>query len=222
MDADHLQLRGTGRRRSHRRLPGRAVVCCRHCTVRFPSQPPPGRRPYRVPPGRTGVMTMAAGPKETACGVVFLRRHCPDQVPGGRRSASELSPASQPFLPAPGPPGTPFGPAPSITSQTVFTLHAADGGRLGPKARPARAKRRVSPKACGLAGRQRSYFQVLPLRPFTGGGRGRACRESNVLLHDHRQAPGPADAAQRLSEKTLQKSAFLQSGRDRLFRGPGM
>ena len=34
--------------------------------------------------------------------------------------------------------------------------------------------------------------------------------------------PDRADAAQRLSEKTLQKSAFLQSGRDRLFRGPGM
>jgi hypothetical protein len=27
--------------------------------------------------------------KETACGAVSLRRHCPDQVPGGRRSASE-------------------------------------------------------------------------------------------------------------------------------------
>ena len=40
----------------------------------------------------------------------------------------ELSPASQPFLPAPGLPGTPFGPAPSITSQTIFTLHAAADG----------------------------------------------------------------------------------------------
>ena len=58
---------------------------------------------------------------------------------GGRRSASELSPASQPFLPAPGLPGRSFGPAPSITSQTIFTLHGADDGRLGPKARPARA-----------------------------------------------------------------------------------
>ena len=61
-----------------------------------------------------------------------LRRHCPDQVLGGRRSASELSPASQPFLPAPGLPGTPFGPAPSITSQ-MFRLHDANDGRLGPK-----------------------------------------------------------------------------------------
>ncbi len=66
--------------------------------------------------------------KSTACGVVSLRRHCPDQVPGGRRSASELSPASQLFLPAPGLPGTPFGPAPSITSQTIFRLHGAGAG----------------------------------------------------------------------------------------------
>ena len=102
------------------------------------------------------------GQKETACGVVSLRRYCPDQVPGGRRSASELSPASQPFLPAPGLPGTPFGPAPSITSQTIVTLHGADDGRLGSKARPARAKRRVSPEARGLAGRRRSCFQVWP------------------------------------------------------------
>ena len=43
-------------------------------------------------------------------------------------------PASQPFLPAPGLPGPPFGPAPSITSQTMFRLHADDDGRLGPKA----------------------------------------------------------------------------------------
>jgi hypothetical protein len=43
-------------------------------------------------------------------------------------------PASQPFLPAAGLPGTPFGPAPSITSQTMFTLHGASDGHLGPKA----------------------------------------------------------------------------------------
>ena len=77
---------------------------------------------------------MAARPKKMACGAVSLRRHCPDQVPGGRRSASELSPASQPFLPAPDLPGTPLGPAPSITSQTVFTLHGVHDGRPGPKA----------------------------------------------------------------------------------------
>jgi len=40
-------------------------------------------------------------------------------------------------------PGTPFGPAPSITSQTMFTLHGAKDGRLGPKARHARAKRQA-------------------------------------------------------------------------------
>ena len=43
-------------------------------------------------------------------------------------------PASQPFLPAPGLPGIPFGPAPSITSQTILTLHGADDGCLGTKA----------------------------------------------------------------------------------------
>ena len=39
MDADHLQLRGTGRCRSCRRLPGRAVICCSHCTVRRETLP---------------------------------------------------------------------------------------------------------------------------------------------------------------------------------------
>ena len=37
MDADYLQLRGTGRCRSYRRLPGRAVLCRSHCIVTFPS-----------------------------------------------------------------------------------------------------------------------------------------------------------------------------------------
>ena len=45
------------------------------------------------------------------------------------------------------------GPAPSITSQTIFTLHGADDGRLGSKARPTRAKRRVPPEPRSLAGR---------------------------------------------------------------------
>ena len=104
--------------------------------------------------------------KTTACGVVSLRRHCPDQVPGGRRSASELSPASQPFLPAPDLPGTPLGPAPSITSQTIFTLHGADDrftqalrpgpGRRNPSAETARGmaahpRRRPRDAARGLA-----------------------------------------------------------------------
>ena len=37
-----------------------------------------------------------------------------------------------------------FGPAPSITSQTIFRLHADDDGRLGPKAPARRAERRGS------------------------------------------------------------------------------
>ena len=65
-------------------------------------------------------------------------------------------PASQPFLPAPGLPGPPFGPAPSITSQTIFRLHADDDGRLGPKAPargpnvvvPAHVKAAIRPGAC--------------------------------------------------------------------------
>ena len=124
---------------------------------------------------------MAAQSKETACGVVSLRRHCPDQVPGGRRPASELSPASQPFLPAPGLPGTPFGPAPSITSQTMFTLHGADDGRLESKARPGRAKRLFlpSPRSRGTAA---LMLPVLPARPFAGGGRPRASPVENRSL----------------------------------------
>ena len=101
------------------------------------------------------------GRNETACGVVSLRRHCPDQVPGGRRPASELSPASQPFLPAPGPRRS-FSPAPSITSQTLFTLYGADDRCLGAKARSAGAKRRVS--AVAAAGPCRA---TLPPGPDT-------------------------------------------------------
>ena len=83
-----------------------ARVYKRPLAVFFLSLPPDGnfdvmhdfrRFPY------TG-MTGSPGKKETACGAVSLRRHCPDQVPGGRRSASELSPASQPFLPGSGSP----------------------------------------------------------------------------------------------------------------------
>jgi hypothetical protein len=144
-----------------------------------------------APRSRVGVTVVSPtrddrqpGQKETACGAVSLRRHCPDQVPGGRRSASELSPASQPFLPAPGLPGTPFGPAPSITSQTIFTLHGADDGRLESKARPARAKRRVSPKPAasrdGGAHASRSGLQGHSLAVAVGGSR----RESIDSQHD--------------------------------------
>ncbi len=94
----------------------------------WPRRPVPGSLP--VGPGHD---QWSAGQKNG------LRGGLPSPVlpgsgPGGRRSASELSPASQPFLPAPGLPGTPFGLAPSITSQTIFTLHGAHDGRLGPKA----------------------------------------------------------------------------------------
>lgn len=64
---------------------------------------------------------------DKACGAISLRRYCPDQVLGVAVQPFSC-PASQPFLPAPGLPGTPFGPAPSITSQTIFTLHAAADG----------------------------------------------------------------------------------------------
>jgi len=51
--------------------------------------------------------------KEAACGVISLRRHCPDQVPGGRRPASgaqaepkavvmQISPAESPLADAAG------------------------------------------------------------------------------------------------------------------------
>jgi hypothetical protein len=46
----------------------------------------PGAR-TAFPSGRAGAMTDGR-PVKTACGVVSLRRPCPDQVPGDRRSAS--------------------------------------------------------------------------------------------------------------------------------------
>ena len=56
----------------------------------------------RRPIGRFPDTGTTGGPgKGNVCEVVSLRRHCPDQVPGGRRPASELSPASQPFRCAP-------------------------------------------------------------------------------------------------------------------------
>src|SRR5208282_159763 len=139
----------------------------------------PGPAPRTAfPPGRARAITNGRPVKKTACGVVSLRRYCPDQVPGGRRSASELSPASQPFLPAPGLPGTPFGPAPSITSQTIFTLHGADDGRLGPKA-PART------------GRTSCLRRTLRQR----SGPVPACRESIVYGHAIRLRMHPATSA---------------------------
>jgi len=68
-------------------------------------------------------------PSQKACGAVSLRRHCPDQVLGGRRSAHRC-PASRPSRRDSGLPGGWCGPAPSITSQTILTLHGAEDGRL--------------------------------------------------------------------------------------------
>ena len=125
-------------------------ICCFRTT-----RPAPRSRSSSASADRCFSDRIARGQKKTACGVVSLRRHCPDQVPGGRRSASELSPASQPFLPAPDlPRHSVRSSSPSITSQTIFTLHGADDGRLGSKARPARAKRPMllrSPRPRGTA-----------------------------------------------------------------------
>jgi hypothetical protein len=46
-----------------------------------------------------------------------------------------------------------------------------------------------SPRPRGTASVHAS--RVPPARSFTGGRPYPACRESNVLLHDHRRAPGP-------------------------------
>ena len=84
-------------------------------------------------------MTDGRPGQKTACGVVSLRRHCPDQVPGGRRSASELSPASQPFLPAPGLPRH------SVRSSSLD--HLADDVHVA--WRQGRAPRAESPACAG-------------------------------------------------------------------------
>ena len=101
--------------------------------------------------------------KTTACGVVSLRRHCPDQVPGGRRSASELSPASQPFLPAPGLPG-------ARSVQLPRSPRRRYSRCMGPVTAPrAESPARTGRTSCfsearGLAGRRRSCFQSPPAR----------------------------------------------------------
>ena len=103
----------------------------RRSRSRYGSHPGPGARTWFPPvgPGHDQWPRQKNGLRGGLPSPVL-----PGSGPGGRRSASELSPASQPFLPAPGLPGIPFGPAPSITSQTIFTLHGAHDGRLGPKA----------------------------------------------------------------------------------------
>jgi len=172
----------------HRRQPPRAALC-------------------RIPPGRTGAMTDSCPVKRSGLRGGLPSPALPGSGPGGRRPASELSPASQPFRPAPGLPGTPFGPAPSITSQTTFTVHDADDGRLEPKARPARAQRRVSPnprRPRGAAAARR--LPGLAARPFTGRGRGRASPvENRSILDSHaeyRKGGSPAAIRARLDAMT--------------------
>jgi len=94
----------------------------------------PGAAPRTaVPSGRAGAMTMAARSKKRPAGwspfagIARIRSL-------GVAVQPVSCPASQPFLPDPGLPGTPFGPAPSITSQTKLRLHGTDDGRLGTKA----------------------------------------------------------------------------------------
>jgi hypothetical protein len=140
---------------------GRSDVVSRHCDLHGAMR----RRSARS--CRVTVVSPAwndrqPGQEETACGVVSLRRYCPDQVPGGRRAASELSPASQPSLPAPGHPGARSVQLPRSPRRRCSRCMAPMTDAQGRKPRPAQAKRRVSPEARGLAGRRRSCFQVWP------------------------------------------------------------
>jgi len=97
-------------------------------------------RPYQVPSRESRATTNERPVKERPA------RRSPFADIARIRSAgppSSLSASrSQPFLSAPGLLATPFGPAAWITSQTIFTLYAGNGGREGPKARPTRAERR--------------------------------------------------------------------------------
>jgi len=179
----------------------------------YGSRPRPGPRTAFRPVER-GHDRWPPGQKETACGVVSLRRHCPDQVPGGRRSASELSPASQPFLPAPGLPGAPFGPAPSITSQTIFTLHRADDRRLGPKARPARAKRRVSPKpAASRDGGVHASRPGLPDHSLAAAAGGPVENRPSTGRRPPAGGPGPPGPGRGKMIRTRQGQAPAEAGR---------
>ena len=95
-------------------------------------QPPRARRPVSRSARESRGQTEGR-PKKKACGVVSLRRYCPDQVLG-----VAVQPLSCPGLSAfPSRlrlPGGWCGPAPSITSQTMLKLRGADDGRPGPKA----------------------------------------------------------------------------------------
>ncbi len=114
--------------------------------------------------------------KSTACGVVSLRRHCPDQVPGGRRSASELSPTSQqPFLPAPGLPGARSVQLPR-SPRRQYTRCMARVTALRVESPACTGRTSCFSEARGLAGRGTAAFMLpgLAARPFSGGGRGQA------------------------------------------------
>ena len=117
--------------------------------------------------------------KTTAYGVVSLRRHCPDQVPGGRRSASELSPASQPFLPAPGLPGARSVQLPRSPRRRYSRCM---GPVTAPRAESPACTGRTScfSEARGLAGRRRSCFQVWPQGHSLAVAVGGPCREPIV------------------------------------------
>ena len=91
-----------------------------------------------------------------------------------------------------------------LTRCYFYTVCALRGGSDGAAVRDVRDVRD------GATGRRSS------VRP-----RKRARRKTNVLLHDHRQAPGPGGRRPGTVGKDVAKSAFLQSGRDRLFRSPG-
>jgi hypothetical protein len=75
--------------------------------------------------------------------------------------------------PGSGSPRRSFGPAPSITSQTIFTLHDSGDGPLGSKARPAQTERRVCPKPAasrdGGAHASRSWRKAIHWRWPAGG-----------------------------------------------------
>ena len=131
-------------------------------------------------------MTNGRPVKKMACGAVSLRRYCPDQV---------LGVAVQP-LSCPRPlslssrlrvcPGTPFGPAPSITSQTIFTLHGANDGRLGPKA-PA-----CTGQTSWLRRKLRQRSGPVPGARYGVPGAVRSCSRARLDGSDLQEHPAPA------------------------------
>ena len=137
--------------------------------------------------GLTRPLTDGRLAKKTACGVVSLRRHCPDQVPGGRRSASQLSALSA-FPSRLRLPGGWCGPAPSITSQTMVRLHGAKDGRLGPKApactgpnvmSPAQATQRSGP----VPGAPCTAFLAASPRPPPGSAQSGSAAQAPAASH---------------------------------------